>query len=74
MKVDIRVDDGINVISQTSYVFPTRLLQLNTSYSSDSFDQPGMMKILIFTKIYISYFNIPDSLHFSPSLTLPKMV
>ena len=47
MKVDIRVDDGINVISQTSYVFPTRLLQLKTSYCSDSFDQPGMIKIFV---------------------------
>ena len=28
MKIDVLVDDGLNVISRTSYVFPTRLLQL----------------------------------------------
>ena len=42
MKVDVLVDDGINVISQISYVFPTRLLQLGLAYESDSFDQSGM--------------------------------
>ena len=42
MKVDVLVDDGVNVISQTSYVFPTRLLQLGSSYGSDSFDQSGI--------------------------------
>ena len=43
MKVDVLVDDGVNVISQTSYVFPTRLLQLASTSGSDSYDQLGIL-------------------------------
>ena len=43
MKIDVLVDDGLNVISRTSYVFPTRLLQLcsQTTSAIQSHEQLG---------------------------------
>ena len=41
MKVDVMVDDGLNVISRTSYVFPSRLLEVRSTNLFGCIEQLG---------------------------------